>query len=90
VIIPDVNDSQVTDFSHLAPGDLVFFHAKTEAHYPQIDHIGMYLGQDTAGNYRFISSRQKADGPTMGDFGGNSLLNGKGLYAQAFRAARRL
>jgi cell wall-associated NlpC family hydrolase len=89
VIIPDINDSQVTDFSHLAPGDLVFFHAKTEAHDPQIDHIGMYLGQDTAGNYRFISSRQKADGPTMGDFGGNSLLNGKGLYAQAFRAARR-
>ena len=89
VIIPDVNDEQITDFSRLETGDLVFFHAKSETHNPQIDHVGMYLGQDSSGAYRFISSRQKIDGPTMGDFGGNSLLDGKGLYAQAFRAARR-
>lgn len=89
VVIPDESDTQITDFSHPEVGDLVFFHAKTEAHDPQIDHVGMYLGKDTAGNYRFISSRQTIDGPTMGDTGGSSLLNGKGLYARSFRAARR-
>ena len=90
VIIPDANDTQVTDFSRLETGDLVFFHAKTETHDPQIDHVGMYLGKDTGGNYRFISSRQKIDGPTMGDIGGGSILNGKGLYASSFRGVRRL
>jgi hypothetical protein len=89
VIIPDANDTQITDFSHLQTGDLVFFHAKTETHDPQIDHVGMYLGQDTAGHYRFISSRQTIDGPTMGDIGGSSLLDGQGLYGRSFRAARR-
>jgi hypothetical protein len=90
VIIPDVADAQITDFSRLSVGDLVFFHAKTEDHAPQIDHVGMYLGQDTAGHYRFISSRQTINGPTLGDVGGASLLDGKGLYAKSFRAARRL
>jgi cell wall-associated NlpC family hydrolase len=89
VIIPDANDTQITDFSHLQTGDLVFFHAETETHDPQIDHVGMYLGQDTGGHYRFISSRQTINGPTMGDIGGSSLLDGKGLYARSFRAARR-
>jgi len=89
VIIPDENDTQITDFSRLQTGDLVFFHAKTETHDPQIDHVGMYLGQDSAGHYRFISSRQTIDGPTMGDIGGNSLLDGRGLYARSFRAVRR-
>ncbi len=55
-----------------------------------IDHVGMYLGTDTAEHRRFISSRQTNDGPTMGDLGGASLLDGTGLYARAFRAARRL
>ncbi len=89
VIIPDLHDAQITDFSSLQTGDLVFFHAKPETHAPQIDHIGMYLGQDTAGHYRFISSRQTIDGPTLGDIGGSSLLDGNGLYARSFRAARR-
>jgi len=89
IIIPDT-ERQVTDFSHLAPGDLVFFHAKTEDHNPQVDHVGMYLGKDAAGHYRFISSRQTADGPTLGDVAGSSLLDGTGLYAKSFRAARRL
>jgi len=89
MIIPDVDDTQITDFSRLETGDLVFFHAKTESHDPQIDHVGMYLGKDTGGNDRFISSRQKIDGPTMGDIGGGSILNGKGLYASSFRGARR-
>jgi NlpC/P60 family len=90
LIIPGTNDQPVTDLSRLAVGDLVFFHAKTEDHVPPIDHVGMYLGKDTGGHDRFISSRQKIDGPTMGDYGGSSLLDGRGLYAQSFRAARRL
>lgn len=89
VIIPDT-EAQVTDLSRLVPGDLVFFHAKTEDHDPQIDHVGMYLGKDTEGHYRFISSRQTVDGPTLGDVAGSSLLDGEGLYARSFRAARRL
>jgi hypothetical protein len=89
IIVPDTED-QVTDFSQIMPGDLVFFHAKTEDHDPQIDHVGMFLGKDTAGHYRFISSRQTIDGPTFGDVAGSSLLDGKGLYAKSFRAVRRL
>lgn len=89
IIIPDT-EAQVTDFSKLDPGDLVFFHAKSEDHDPQIDHVGMFLGKDTGGHYRFISSRQTVDGPTFGDIAGVSLLDGAGLYAKSFRAVRRL
>ncbi len=89
VIIPDT-ETQATDFSRLSTGDLVFFHARKEDHHPQIDHVGMFLGKDTGGHYRFISSRQTVDGPTLGDVAGNSLLDGVGLYAKSFRAARRL
>jgi hypothetical protein len=88
VVIPDTG-AQVTDFSRLAPGDLVFFDADP-GDGPQIDHVGMYLGTDTGGRHRFISSRKTNNGPTLGDTGGASLLDGRGLYARAFRAARRL
>lgn len=50
----------------------------------------MYLGLDTLGQHRFVSSRKSIDGPTMGDYRGRSTLNGIGLYAMAFRAVRRL
>jgi hypothetical protein len=89
VIIPDT-ETQVMDFSRLATGDLVFFHARKEDHDPQIDHVGIYLGKDTGGHYRFLSSRQTVDGPTFADVGGSSLLDGSGLYAKSFRATRRL
>ena len=75
--------------SSLAPGDLVFFDASTNDG-TQIDHVGIYLGRDTAGHDRFISSRKSADGPTMGDFSGRSVLDGTGLYAKSFRTARRV
>ena len=55
-----------------------------------LDHVGMYLGRDTNGHYGFISSRKTADGPTMGDRGGKSILDGTGLYARTFRAVRRV
>ena len=81
--------TQVTTFRKLRAGDLVFFDADgTDG--AQIDHVGIYLGRDGGGNYRFVSSRKSADGPTMGDYRGLSILNGGGLYARGFRAARRL
>ena len=80
---------QVTDFSRLQPGDLVFFDADA-GDGPQVDHVGIYLGPDTGGHHRFLSSRKSANGPTLGDTSGKSLLDGTGLYAKSFRAARRL
>ncbi len=70
-------------------GDLVFF--KIDVDDPEeIDHVGICLGVDTHGHYRFISSRQKANGPTFADVGGRSVLDGNGTYAKSFRAVRRL
>ncbi len=73
----------------MAAGDLVFFDASTDDG-SQLDHVGIFLGRDTAGHDRFISSRKTADGPTMGDLAGRSVLDGTGLYARSFRAARRI
>ncbi|MGW3124449.1 NlpC/P60 family protein [Streptomyces sp. NPDC001107] len=73
----------------LQPGDLVFFRTR-DVPGGRIGHIGIYLGLDTADHPRFISSRKNAGGPTMGDKGGTSRLDGDGYYAQGLRAARRL
>ncbi len=87
VLISD-KGTQVTDLTKLAVGDIVFFDAnKTDG--LRIDHVGMFLGNDSDGHYRFLSSRKTADGPTMGDVGGKSVLDGSGFYGKAFRAARR-
>jgi hypothetical protein len=88
VIIPDTQ-VQVQDFSQLGVGDLVFFDAD-EGDGTQIDHVGMHLGPDVGNHHRFISSRKGANGPTLGDYKGKSILDGTGLYARAFRAVRRL
>jgi hypothetical protein len=80
---------QVTDFSRLGVGDLAFFDADAEDGV-QIDHVGMYLGIDANDRYRLISSRKGADGPTLRAYKGKSVLDGTGLYAQSFRAVRRL
>jgi cell wall-associated NlpC family hydrolase len=85
--------TQVTSFAKLTPGDLVFFDADTSLEDgARIDHVGIYLGRDTGDNWRFISSRKWANGPTLGDFHGKSILNGSEdqLYARSFRAVRRL
>lgn len=87
-LIPN-KGAQVTTFERLGPGDLVFFDASTDDG-TAIDHVGIYLGADSGGRHRFLSSRKRADGPTLGDFGGASLLDGSGLYARSFRAARRI
>jgi len=81
--------TQAIAFSRLSTGDLVFFDAATDDG-TQIDHVGMYLGVDSGGHHRFVSSRKTANGPTLGDLGGKSLLDGTGHYAVSFRAARRL
>jgi hypothetical protein len=88
VLVADEGE-QVTDFGALDVGDLVFFDQATDDG-AQIDHVGMYLGRDSNGRHRFISSRKTADGPTLGDKGGASVLDGTGFYAKAFRAVRRL
>ncbi|MGN9779177.1 NlpC/P60 family protein [Micromonospora sp. H33] len=73
----------------LLPGDLLFFNAGpiVDGH---IEHSGIYLGIDDSGHHRFISSRAVADGPTMGDFGGESILDGAGYWAERWRTARRI
>jgi hypothetical protein len=73
----------------LQPGDLVFFDADPSDG-TAIDHVGIYLDKDLGGHLRFISSRKGANGPTLGDEHGASLLDGTGLYARSFRSARRL
>jgi hypothetical protein len=88
VLVPD-GGAQVTDFGALDVGDLVFFDGDNDDG-PQLDHVGMYLGVDAEGAHRFISSRKTADGPTLGDRGGASVLDGDSHYAKAFRAVRRL
>lgn len=88
LVIPNTG-KQVTNFAALMPGDLVFFDASTNDG-TQIDHVGLYLGVDAAGKHRFLSSRKSINGPTLGDYAGASILEGTGLYARSFRAARRL
>ncbi|MEO6578875.1 MAG: NlpC/P60 family protein [Candidatus Limnocylindria bacterium] len=79
---------QLTSYNNLRAGDLVFFDAST-VDGTAIEHVGIYVGRDAQGHHRFISSRRKADGPTVGDVGGKSVLDGSGYWALAFRAVRR-
>ncbi|MEU4085368.1 NlpC/P60 family protein [Streptomyces aureus] len=88
MVIPHTN-TQPTELDVLQPGDLVFFAIiKNRPNF--IDHCGMYMGLDDKGRHRFYSSRSAANGPTLGDLSGHSLLDGTDFYARGFRAARRL
>jgi cell wall-associated NlpC family hydrolase len=84
-----IANGQPAALERLQTGDLVFFDADP-GDGPAVDHVGMYLGRDDAGHSRFISSRKSPNGPTLGDVHGASILDGAGLYAKAFRSARRL
>ncbi|MFP5019308.1 C40 family peptidase [Pseudonocardia phyllosphaerae] len=86
VIIAD-EEQRPTDLDGIRPGDLLFFTTDDE---PDIDHSAIYLGTDTDGRHRFISSRGGANAPTLGDEGGASVLDGEGFYANGFRTARRI
>lgn len=91
MIIAD-SGARATAYGDLQIGDLVFFDvSKNDG--AQIDHVGIYLGVDSQGHFRFISSRKGANGPTMGDVQGASRLDPVGsnpVYSVGFRAARRL
>jgi cell wall-associated NlpC family hydrolase len=87
VLVPD-DGTRATAYDVLQPGDLVFFEVENGP--DQLDHAAIYLGPDSANHHRFISSRERIDGPTMGDVGGTSLLDDGGHYSKAWRAARRL
>lgn len=80
---------QAVNYAPLQPGDLLFFNLEPQLG-PQVSHIGIYLGLDSDGKRRVLSSRKVANGPTFGDAGGTSLIDGEGTYAKAFRAAKRL
>jgi cell wall-associated NlpC family hydrolase len=73
----------------LQTGDLLFFDLDKTAD-GRTDHVAIYLGRDESGGHRFVSSRVRADGPTLGDLGGTSLLDDGGYYARSFRSAKRL
>jgi cell wall-associated NlpC family hydrolase len=78
-------------FAGMQVGDLLLFDADvTEPVEGQTDHVAIFLGIDTWGNYRFISSRKTVNGPTMSDVGGASTLNGTGTYATRVRIIRRI
>lgn len=83
------SSTRLTDLSRLLAGDLVLFDASTDDG-TAVDHVGIYLGTDAGGRPRFVSSRKTVDGPTLGDTGGRSTLDGTGLYATSLRAVRRL
>lgn len=74
--------------TNLQIGDYLGF-ALSDSTDGELTHSGIYLGNDTGGNPRFISSRKVANGPTMSDLGGASILNGAGSYATGLRTIRR-
>ncbi|WP_328494353.1 C40 family peptidase [Streptomyces sp. NBC_00414] len=76
----------------IQPGDLVLFNADSgdDNETATVDHVGIHLGEDTAGQRRFLSSRKTANGPTMADLGGASLLDGTGAYARTLHTVRRI
>lgn len=88
ILVPDTG-TQVVTLTAFDIGDLVFFDASDDDR-GRLDHVGLYLGRDTKGAHRFLSSRKIPNGPTLADKGHRSILNGTGYYAKAFRAVRRL
>jgi cell wall-associated NlpC family hydrolase len=88
VVLPDTGVPPSND-GVLQAGDLLFFDLD-QAPDRRIDHVAIYLGRDDDGQPRFVSSRRRADGPTLGDLGGTSVLDDGGHYATSFRAAKRL
>ncbi|MFD5714889.1 NlpC/P60 family protein [Streptomyces pharetrae] len=92
VLVDRTDGSRPPAAAQLQPGDLVLFNADSGDDNPTatVDHVGIYLGRDTAGKRRFLSSRKTVNGPTMGDLGGPSLLDGTGTYATTLHTVRRI
>jgi len=74
--------------ANLQTGDVLFFNVEADDG-ARVDHMAIYLGPDSEGSNRFISSRIVANGPTMGDIAGRSVIDGTGFFAKSFRAVRR-
>ncbi|WP_370949495.1 NlpC/P60 family protein [Amycolatopsis sp. cg5] len=90
VIVPNSGAQPPPEsLARLRAGDLLLFDLDPEDG-PLIDHSAIYLGLDSAGRPRFISSRKRYNGPTMGDRNGPSVLTGDGVFARVFRVARRI
>lgn len=89
VMVVDGGTAKPASYSGLHPGDLLFWDASDDDG-TDIDHVGIYLGIDSTGRHRFISSRKTVNGPTLGDVGGPSLLDAGTLYDRSWRAAKRL
>ena len=77
------------------PGDVLGWDADVdnpEETEGEVDHVGIYLGVDSEGNRRFLSSRKVANGPTLGDLGGDSVVDWPdetNLYSRQLRYVRR-
>ncbi|WP_086559402.1 hypothetical protein [Streptomyces africanus] len=80
---PPLTNIQIGDVPHF---DATSGGGETEG---QLDHNGIYLGTDSLGQPRFINSRKTPQGPTFGDLGGASRLDGAGTYATSLRLIRR-
>jgi hypothetical protein len=91
-IYPRNGTVQLTEFSKLQIGDIVGFDADlTDPEEGQIDHLGVYIGLDTQGKRRFLSSRATPDGATFADLGGKSIIDGTtNLYTKSLRCVRRI
>ncbi len=89
VPVLELSDKRPEATDKLQPGDLVFFDIDKRTG-DRLDHVGIYMGLDTDGKPRFISSREEANGPTFGDKGGTARLDGNGFYATGLRSAKRL
>jgi cell wall-associated NlpC family hydrolase len=87
-LLPDTGGIP-TDLGVLQAGDLLFFDLDKTVD-GRTDHVAIYLGRDESGGHRFVSSRVRADGPTLGDLGGTSLLDDGGYYSRSLRSAKRL
>jgi cell wall-associated NlpC family hydrolase len=75
------------DISAVQPGDLVFFALHDDP--ALITHSGIYLGADTDGRMRFVSSRGTVDGPTFGDVRGDGVID-SGYFGDRLRRVIRL
>jgi cell wall-associated NlpC family hydrolase len=89
VLLMPNTGKRARELDRLLPGDMLFFNAGP-VQGANIEHMGIYLGVDDRGHHRFISSRSQANGPTMGDLAGESVLDGTGYWALRWRTARRV
>lgn len=92
VVLIQNTESQIDDneLSVLQPGDILFFDSSSRQTPGNINHVGIYMGEDTNGHKRFISSLPSSDGPAYGRSSGSDfILDGTGFWSDSFRAARR-